>query len=367
MSSTRERHRRRDDRVDDGKRKHSKGSRSRSRKEGRRRRRGEGAAPASSAPPQEWLGPRETRGPPPAEWRGPPGYGGMPPGAYPPPRAPLEYFGNHGPQRPPGNFPGMSPVSRGQVPPDYGWPGMQHPGEPPPEWRGPAMRPAYGAPGQGDRADMWAQRPPQSSPFAPPGFPSAPQHGQVRDADPKARDTRGPGIEQSSVPVSVVPSDLSLVTNASQADDDKPPPPRTVADRFNNVRIVRSALGEKLITYLKTSGVRVDNEVVPAIAGEELGPAGEAAMVRECARLGLDGGAQRARLPMPGPLKLPACTAELSHVGLWDKFKRRCGTPLPAEPQPIPFEIRKSQGGGQVVVPLIAATNVASTPAVATC
>merc|ERR1711879_1099267 len=124
--------------------------------------------------------------------------------------------------------------------------------------------------------------------------------------------------------------------------------------RFRSVQIVQSALSETMINYLRKVGVplenRSGNRSASSLCTEEVGLAEDAAAAREGARLGLDGAAQK-RLPMPGPLRLPVCTVELQQVGLWDRFRQRCGTSMPSEPPPIQCEVRKSRGGGQVVVP----------------
>lgn len=385
--------RRRDgtDRVKKEKRAPRERSRSHSR---RRSRRHEASGGGGVAPPQDWRGPADGRGPPPAEWRGPGGYSGPPPGApgaYPPPRGSSDptWYGDHvPPQRPPGPF---MPPMRAQVPggpmlgaPDYGWmhphpdDAGQYRGTPPGEWRGPSMqRPPFGLPvarpltaPQGapfPGADPWGGRPPGSE--GPASFPGPFQHGKGRDAErppeppPQLALTDG-GSDQASAPAVAMPLDAtsqgapgpnSGVGADDGDDDDAVPPPRTAADRFRNVRIVRSAISESMTAYLRKKGVPLDSRFCQrastSVATEEAGLAEDAAASRECARLGLDGGAQRARLPMPGPLRLPVCTVELQHVGLWERFRQRCGTPVPREPPPIQCELKKSRGGGQVVLP----------------
>lgn len=309
-------------------------------------------------PPQEWLGPRAT---PPPDWRGsqPGSYGGVPPGPG---------YMEHPPQRPPGPFASMAPMTRGPVPPaQYSWM--------PPHHGGPMQRPPYAPRGPGDVTDMWGMRPPsgpQSSPYGPPGTDhwSSRAHGQGREPEkapaPAAlvdADHRGVAADNGSVP----PPSLASLTDASApgassvgvedgGEDDAPPPARTAADRFRNVRIVQSAVSADMLAHLRKIGVPLEQRNGPkaftSAAPDEVGIAEDAAASRECARLGLDGSAQR-RLPMPGPLRLPLCTVELQQVGLWERFRQRCGTPMPPEPPPVQCEVRKSRGGGQVVVPHI--------------
>lgn len=146
---------------------------------------------------------------------------------------------------------------------------------------------------------------------------------------------------------------LGGVDDGVVEEEDEPPAPRTAADRFRNIRVVQSALGADMLALLRKSGVSLESQSGPSVSvstgTEEAGLAEDEASARECTRLGLDVGPQR-RLPMPGPLRLPVCTID-QQVGLWDRFRKFCGTKMPAEPPPIQCEIRKSRGGGQVVVP----------------
>lgn len=372
-----------DRRADDGRRQKARlASRSRSRRRERRsgRQAGDPSSGVASVPPQDWIGPaREAREPPPTEWRGP--------GAYPP-------------QRPPGPYAPMPPMPRGLGPPmQYSWmpprpeDGQYH-AAPPGEWRGPAMpRPQYDP--RGDPSDIWVMRSPsapQGSPFGSPGadpwgarppgseasgFPGPVQHGKgtetekappatlaLTDADPPA------SVPDQVVPVATVAPDVAVDggTNLGVFDgdeDDALPPPRTLADRLRNVQIVQSALSQGMLTNLRKSGVPLDNRfsqrAPTSITAEEVGLSEDVAASRECTRLGLNGSAQR-RLPMQGPLRLPVCTVELQQVGLWDRFRQRCGTQMPPEPPPTQCVIQKSRGGGQVVVPHVGA--VAPGPAV---
>jgi hypothetical protein len=139
-----------------------------------------------------------------------------------------------------------------------------------------------------------------------------------------------------------------------------------VAERLRGVRIVRLALSERMLSRLRSAGVVVDG--VPsgqqpslasgmdeASASDEAPVAGAAAHLR-CVRLGLESpSTHRAKLPPApsGPPRLPACTASFTHPNLWERFKAKCGEPVPADTPPIPFELRTSRGGGHVVVPLI--------------
>merc|ERR1711920_877836 len=131
-----------------------------------------------------------------------------------------------------------------------------------------------------------------------------------------------------------------------------------------------------MLSRLRSCGVPVDGQRSSAsLAGtgsatvEEAGSSEEAPMVAAvaqamCSRLGLDigstGNAPKARLPppIPGPPRIPACAITLNHVGLWERFRKICGTPLPAETPQIPCELRTSRGGGQVVVPLPSSVRV---------
>lgn len=118
---------------------------------------------------------------------------------------------------------------------------------------------------------------------------------------------------------------------------------------------MRSALSERMLAKLRAAGV---DQPVPRAAFEEAledvpGAAGAASA--KCARLGIDATCStRSKLPPPslGAPRLPMCTVGLLHTGLWERFRTKCGTPLPAEAPPIACELRTSRGGGNVVVPL---------------
>eukprot|EP00933_Yihiella_yeosuensis_P021458 TRINITY_DN16970_c0_g1_i1.p1 TRINITY_DN16970_c0_g1~~TRINITY_DN16970_c0_g1_i1.p1 ORF type:complete len:188 (+),score=46.74 TRINITY_DN16970_c0_g1_i1:362-925(+) len=141
---------------------------------------------------------------------------------------------------------------------------------------------------------------------------------------------------------------------APSADSALPAPP-SGADRLRRVKLVASALSEDIITKLKSLSVPLSRGRSDGIS--KLVEAGVSAVSQEaqCSRLGLlSPGSLRSKLPppLPGPPRLPACTLSLAHSGLWERFRQRCGTPLPSEPQPVPCEVKASKGGGNVVVPL---------------
>lgn len=278
----------------------------------------------------------------------------------------------------------MMPPTRGQAPPPgYSW--MQ--GAPPDQWHGSAMqRPPHTPLRPGDPPQVFGARPPalQGSPYGPPGadpygrpLPSGPAsfgtglvHGKSREEE--VRPPLQVGNSDIAALASIGNSDIAALAAAPDttsqvaggetvaagdgSDEEVSAPTRTVADRFRNLRIVQNALSEKMLAYLQKAAVPLATSKAPASSStEEVGLAENAAATRECARLGLDGSAQRARLPMPGPLKLPVCTVELQHIGLWDRFRQRCRTPMPSEPPPVQCEVKRSRGGGSVVVPHVVA------------
>jgi len=139
------------------------------------------------------------------------------------------------------------------------------------------------------------------------------------------------------------------------------PTPPTAAERLLKVRIVASVLGEQMITQLRSLGVRLRSKEATdgtsdSKTGDELQPtsiSGNAAAQAQCVRLGLlSTGPQRSRLPQAktGPPRIPACTLGLSQTNIWERFRQRCGTPLPSEPQAVACELKVSHGGGHVVV-----------------
>lgn len=235
--------------------------------------------------------------------------------------------------------------------------------EPPATWQGPsAQRPAYA--GRGD--ELVTYSPPGASgppggggrfSEPPPGFPgSFPPgvHGQSEGEK---------AFEAASLAAEAAMPALTDAAPGTDADDlaDEPPPPQTAAERLRGVRLVRSALSERLVGKLQAAGVPVDGRE-GALSSSLSGSAEEAlseelpAAASRCSRLGLDGDIrQRARLPppMPGAPRLPVCIFEPTLGGLWEKFRQRCGTPVPADPAPLPCELRTSRGGGNVVVPVV--------------
>lgn len=263
--------------------------------------------------------------------------------------------------------------------PEYNWPhgGMPRPedrgfrGEPPVDWRGPApQRPPYA--GRGDELAVYS--PPGAS--GPPGGP--PGGGRFAEPPPGFPGSFPPGVhgqsegekafEAASLAAEAAMPALTDAPGAGDADDpaDAPLPPQTAAERLAGVRLVRSALSERLVRKLQDAGVPVDGPghlsslsgLAGAACAEEMGSEDQpTAASSRCSRLGLDGDIrQRARLPppMPGVPRLPVCIFEPTLGGLWEKFRQRCGTPVPADPAPLPCELRTSRGGGNVVVPLVA-------------
>lgn len=180
------------------------------------------------------------------------------------------------------------------------------------------------------------------------------QHGNGREAMSKAPGPPAPLAlaDEASAASPLASPDAASLGGVDDGDDDEvAPPPRTAADRFRNIHIVQTALSADMRAYLQKIGVPLEGQkAASSTATEEVGLAEDVAAARECARLGLDGSA-KGRLPMPGPLRLPVCTVELQQEGLWDRFRQRCGTPMPPEPPPIQCKLQKSKGGGQVVQP----------------
>ncbi|CAK0879075.1 unnamed protein product [Prorocentrum cordatum] len=308
------------------------------------------------------------------DWRGagygaPPGWGyGAPPGVPPPrpgvPPRPGEYGWQLPPPRPDdiSRFGGAPPPAWGAPPPSPYGPYGPRPGEPPgplAQWT--LQPPGWGAPPPG--AHVPQQAPPgQAEKGAGPGASA--------DKRPRA-EAGGPAAGSAAA------------AEAEEAEEELPPPP-TPAQRLGKVRIVRTALGEKTLSRLKAVGISVDVPGASRPAPSEALDGGDAAEVAsvvaaavgaQCARLGLDsagvgGGAAtagaalsaagRARLPqpVPGPPRLPPCTAGISQAGLWELFREQCGSPVPADTPPMLCELRTSRVGGHVVVPVLAVSEV---------
>lgn len=379
-----------------------------------------GPASLELPPPPDWRGPgdipREWRGPH-GLHDGPPGFYPPPrPGALPwfaehPPPRPLGYS-------PPLSSlvhqPG--PPSR----PDYGWHLALHGrpedashfrGEPPMEWRGPGLQRGFsGSLDAAGAAPPWQSSVP--GPLGPPGAmpwgagpcdaaagypsyrgshaaygrdgtagdmdkgyeasPTAPSRDGLRAAS--GLSAGGTGAAGGLPTADVQPSKdargggaaVSKSSEDGEARDDELPAPPSVAERLRDVVLVRSALSERMLARLRAVGVSGDSPARPPLSTSgitEVGASGEApaavaAVQAQCSRLGLDSG-PRARLPppMPGPARLPACTVGLAqHAGLWERFRQRCGAPVPAEAPPIPCQLRSSAGGGHVVAPLLLLT-----------
>lgn len=365
--SGREAKTRRDTAPAEGKRKRRKGSRSNS---GRRRaadrhskKKNEGAlvpyVEAAQQPPVDWRGPGggqmlDPRGAPPTEWRGPAPDWRAPPGQHP---YPGPYPSRYGDQPPPRPMPYPPHMPYGQRPP---WPGPRpeagrYPGDPPADWRGPApmqRAASYGAPGDGARF----QEPPPGFPAAfqqaPPGHLSS--DGLASDVAKTASATASSSALDGGVSMEAIAGAGNGLD--PESDDEKPLPAPTVAERLCGIRIVNSALSDRMLQKLRDAGVQVDGRERARPSSMPEDSEAEATIQAQCAQLGLNGPENpQQQLPMQ-PLMvpvLPACTAELALGSLWDKFRQRCGTPLPPDPPALPCELAMSLGGGKVVVPTI--------------
>lgn len=309
--------RRRRRREHDGDTRHSR-RRSRSRS---RRRRSPGRAP----PPQDW------RSGPPMEW---PGY--APHGHMWPPHRPMF------PSRPP-----MAGYGAWHVPPPRPEPHMDWRGGPagtpaPGTWTPPTAPPNHWG---GSVSGGGAQPPPHwGGPSQPPSF--AAKTGPFETPE---------RLQQPSAPITV--PDDGAPAEALPAEEPLPPEP-TASDRLRRVRLVPSALSEGMLEKLHSLGILPKKgkakdeplEEAPPLAGIAGQPAAQ------CALLGLAGlGVQRSRLPPPVPAarRLQVCTLGLSTSGLWERFRQRCGTPLPAEASNLQTRLQASRGGGHVIMPVI--------------
>eukprot|EP00929_Paragymnodinium_shiwhaense_P058097 TRINITY_DN29101_c0_g1_i1.p1 TRINITY_DN29101_c0_g1~~TRINITY_DN29101_c0_g1_i1.p1 ORF type:complete len:413 (-),score=64.22 TRINITY_DN29101_c0_g1_i1:139-1377(-) len=396
----RERHRRRRDGGEDRER----GGGRRSRSGGRRGRRRDGgdAGGQGQQPPSDWLGPSAGpgRGPPPADWQGPgrpmpaawQGPHGHPPhGMYPPPHAagappsaadPRWHHPHpaaapmHGYPPRPGATPWGAPMPGGRQ------------NEPPPEWRGPGMRPPAHYDPRG--ADPWS-RPLSGAWGAPAGAPpagarpSAPG-GQVMGyaqpyGQPPMDPSKAAGPPATGVDISKAPtSEAGRHTNGSVSgpaaaldaigrgggldtdeDEDLQAKPKTMAERLAGIRVVKVALSEATQKKLQSAGVPLDgcasgtSSASASSAGGATNTEAEAAAAAKgkSARLGLDSVAgPRAKMPqmMPTAPRLPVCSVDMKSAGLWSKFRQYCGTPVPAEMPPPSCERRGSRIGGHVLV-----------------
>jgi len=386
----RQRHRRRDDvddRPADAKRTRRERSRS-SRRHRRHKRDRKNELPKEDRgtplqPPSDWRGPMGA--PPPPDWRGPADFSRewRPPAAHPaayprwyterPMSRPMSF--PPGPM-PPGQFPQRPmPPPNGQMRPEYSW----HMAMGAPDgWRGPTgmQRPPYGhwgSPGDGSVSGFPpVYRPQQGEPDAQSkaAMPRPESQGSVASRAATGSGAGGTDAAQGSISSSLqsAPGDAGAAAGAAGFDDDEDPLPplSTVAERLRGVRIVRSALSERMLSRLRSAGVAVDGDpsgqqqsvasgLDEATASDEA-PVAAAAAHQRCIRLGLENpSTHRAKLPPApsGPPRLPACTASFTHPDLWERFKAKCGESVPADTPPIPCELRTSRGGGHVVVPLI--------------
>jgi len=139
------------------------------------------------------------------------------------------------------------------------------------------------------------------------------------------------------------------------------PPPKTPLERLRDVRIVRSALSQRMLTRLRSAGIIADTPAGQQSNAAEL-ELSSAHHKASSAMLGLDAAAveQVAKLPMPpaANLQISASTVGLSHDGLWDRFRKVCGMALPSSTPAATAacELRNSRGGGQVLLPVASAT-----------
>mmetsp|Transcript_101800 Transcript_101800/g.287156 ORF Transcript_101800/g.287156 Transcript_101800/m.287156 type:complete len:483 (+) Transcript_101800:104-1552(+) len=415
----RRRRRREDEGPEDGKRHHKGRSRSRRRRDGKKGdgTSGTGSAMppvdwlgpgARGPPPAEWRGPSRDI---PRDWRGPVGMYAPPPGADP------RWYADRTSSRPmyppplrPGAPPHWGPPPGG-IPPPRAEGAPHFRGEPPAEWRGPAMHqpgPTYGSRGATEAPDLWA--PSRSSgPCAPGpwrggastgasgppggplggsgGGPSAADAGRAGGETEKAFDassSKAPGVDNVAAAAGLAAGNVAQADHSLQggvgdggngmdggvANSDEegvqaaPPVPNTAAERLRGLSLVRSALSPTTLASLRSAGVNVDAPAAmgatsPATCGAAVASAEATSTAQmRCGRLGLDGGtSQRNRLPppMPTPPRLPVCTLDLKHVGLWERFRQRCGTQAPPDAPPAPCEIRKSRFGGSILAPCVVA------------
>eukprot|EP00927_Polykrikos_kofoidii_P026037 TRINITY_DN2326_c0_g1_i1.p1 TRINITY_DN2326_c0_g1~~TRINITY_DN2326_c0_g1_i1.p1 ORF type:complete len:485 (-),score=85.76 TRINITY_DN2326_c0_g1_i1:121-1521(-) len=304
---------------------------------------------------------------PPSEWRGPASTGMRPPGAYD------------------ARGPGVDPWAASRPPP-----GPNAWGTGPPQ--GPGSGGGAGAGSVGPAVPGGGGPPPGSDggPASSMGFPGyqQPAIGNVGDAEKKALE--GPGCGNAadgglgSQGLAITNGSVGGVGSGSgglptagggSADFDdedgcgetKLPVPRTAAERLRGVPLVRVALSQATLARLRAAGVDVDAEGAERAAatwprvnlsvGNAASVAEVAAVARaRCVELGLDGGnMQKARTPsaMPIPQRLPVCTLDQKHVGLWERFRQRCGTPALVDSPAVPCELRKSRMGGSVLVPIV--------------
>eukprot|EP00440_Ansanella_granifera_P069181 gb/GFBE01075055.1/.p1 GENE.gb/GFBE01075055.1/~~gb/GFBE01075055.1/.p1 ORF type:complete len:362 (+),score=19.00 gb/GFBE01075055.1/:1-1086(+) len=342
-------------RRDDGDGKHRRhGSRSRSRRRHGHRSGGGGGGGDSGPPPADWRGPggasapQDWRGPPPSEWQG---YG--PPGAWPP--------RTMGAYPPPGNWP---PRPMGAYPPSGR-------AEPPGEWRGPGAA-AHPPPYSSHTPGAWAPSGPPPSDWGgntggPPVHWGAPPQASY---PPKPEAAALPAIMAAPAALPGMPP--AAVPAAEPVAEVPLPEPEKPVEKLRRMKIVASAVSESMKEKLRSLGILSKKETSDAEKGKEVtrsgflaaGLTGAAAAQAQCAHLGLlTAGPGRSRLPPPvqGKQRLPACTLGLVQTGLWERFRQRCGTPLPPEPTPVPAELKSSRGGGFAVVPAIAGAEPKST------
>lgn len=213
--------------------------------------------------------------------------------------------------------------------------------EPPGEWRGPASGlashpPSFpAAPSRPGESDAWTPRGPPPSHWgagqgdgppshwgAPPGFPvpGKPPFEQASNGAIADRAFQEPAVGNGAV--------------GSSASEPPLPAVPTPVERLKRIRVVASALSEQMLEKLSSLGVSSSRKGHSMAETHSLPGTSTALKEAQCARLGLTASSastQRSKLPPPGPAmpRLLACTLGLAHSGLWERFRQRCGTPLP--------------------------------------
>eukprot|EP00928_Gymnodinium_smaydae_P062004 TRINITY_DN45957_c0_g1_i1.p1 TRINITY_DN45957_c0_g1~~TRINITY_DN45957_c0_g1_i1.p1 ORF type:complete len:422 (-),score=57.56 TRINITY_DN45957_c0_g1_i1:39-1304(-) len=356
--------------------------RSRSRHHHRSRRGAEAAGvamhPASSVPPMDWRGPGAAHGPPPTEWRGPGADWRGPPGSHAPP----PYWAQ--PPRPMSMYP---PPQHGGPPPHWGAPHASMPprvdetgrygSAPPTDWHGPGV-PRPGEPPGGPPVDLWRSPPVHGAngwsggdvSSASAGYPPAASVPAIRneaEAATEAAGGSGKADVHGSDAMARGPDAGGGDSDGNDVDpeeaDDVALAPKTLADRLEGIQLVAGALTQATWARLRAAGIpcgerqSLGGEAAGESAPRKVQPhldAEDAAAL--CVKLGLNNVAtKRMPPPMPLPPRLPLCTTDVKHCGLWEQFRSRCGTPIPPEASAAPCELRKSRGGGNVLAPSVAA------------
>lgn len=299
-------------RNEDGELRRRRRSRSRDRDRSRR----------ASPPPADWRGPTGPTGPtdyrpPPTEWAGMAGYAPQSHMGWPPPQRPSMY-------RPPGYGPWHVPPPREPM-----------------DWRPPAGAPGTWTPPSATAPTHWGGAPPPHwsgpAPYAKGPFEN-PRPAVVENGH-----SAGPPNSTSlGAPEPVM---------ALAAPVEEPlPPALTTSERLRSVRLVASALSEPMLDKLHSLGVmpKKGKEVMEKAADALRSESASA----QCDLLGLSFGSSSSRLPIGKrrTVPTPVCTLGLAPGGLWERFRQRCGTPIPPEPPSFTPQLRSSKVGGHVVV-----------------